>query len=181
MSEAPSGQTDTYEVVISRYFDAPPELVYQAFADPDQLAQWYAPLAFHVPRETVSIDLNPGGHWRLTMVNSFDGSQAPINTTFVEVVENQLLVGYELADGIPGVPDGTRFELSIELIPEGDGTRLELRQGPHPEFMRDAAHTGWSQALFKLDALVHTPRHFRTMHNPETAGPNPDPADPTAA
>lgn len=152
----------TYEVTISRYFDAPPAMVYQAFTQPGQLAQWFGPLMYHVPLDTVDLDVRPGGHMRLSMVNNDDKSSAPVNSTFVEVVENQLLVGYELAQGFPGIADGTRLSLSLEFIPEGEGTRLELRQGMFPEFMREMSETGWTQSLYKLDALLATPAKFRT-------------------
>jgi uncharacterized protein YndB with AHSA1/START domain len=32
-----------HEITISRVFDAPPDLVYRAFVDPDQLCEWYGP------------------------------------------------------------------------------------------------------------------------------------------
>ncbi|MCW2825772.1 MAG: hypothetical protein JWQ91_2689 [Aeromicrobium sp.] len=159
----------TYEVSISRYFDAPPELVYEAFTDPDQLATWFGPLAFGVPRDTVSVDARAGGHWRLTMVGKDDPDwRAPVSATFTEVVENQLLVGYEEAQGVPGLPDGTRLSLSIEFIPEGDGTRLELRQGPFSDQLREMSEVGWNQSFHKLDALLATPATFR--HAPVDGG-----------
>lgn len=157
--------TATYEVAISRYFDAPPEAVYRAFVDPHQLAQWFGPLAFHVPLDSVDVDVRVGGHWRMTMQGHLDGSMcSPVNATFSEVVENRLLVGYEIAEGVPGVADGTKFSLSIEFLPEGDGTRLELRQGPFPEHLQEMSTVGWQQSLGKLDALVATPLHLRTMN-----------------
>ena len=152
----------TYEVAISRYFDAPPEMVYRAFVDPAQLAMWFGPLAFGVPLDTVSVDARPGGHWRLTMVGKDDpGWRAPVDTTFTEVVENQLLVGYEITTGFPAMADGTRLTLSLEFIPEGEGTRLELRQGPFPEQMREMSEVGWSQSFHKLDAHFATPEKYR--------------------
>ncbi|MDX6276146.1 MAG: hypothetical protein QOJ72_274 [Nocardioidaceae bacterium] len=164
MTEAPS---DTYEVTISRHFDAPPAMVYRAFTDPEQLAQWFGPLVFSVPLDTVSVDARPGGHWRMTMVNKDDPTQrAPMDTTLTEVVENQLLVGYQVARGIPGMADGTKLSMSVELIPEGDGTRLELRQGPLPEQTREMSAVGWGQSFHKLDALLATPAKFR--NNPAT-------------
>lgn len=154
----------TYEVLISRHFDAPPAMVYRAFTDPDQLAQWFGPLMFHVPRDTVEVKAKPGGHWKLTMVSNDNPDWAsPVETTFVEVVENELLVGYEVARGFPGIEDGAKLTLSIEFTPEGDGTRLLLRQGPFPEQMRELSETGWNQSLFKLDALLNTPAKFRSQ------------------
>jgi uncharacterized protein YndB with AHSA1/START domain len=154
---------DTFEVTISRYFDAPPELVYRAFTDPVQLGQWFGPLMFTVPTDTIDVDARPGGHWRMTMVGKDDPQwRAPIDTTLTEVVEDRLLVGFETAQGIPGLEDGTRLSLSIELIPEGEGTRLELRQGPLPEQTRDMSAVGWNQSFHKLDGLLATPAKYRT-------------------
>lgn len=160
--------TDTHEVSISRYFAAPVDLVYQAFVDPDQLAQWFGPLAFHVPRNTVTVDPKPGGAWHLTMIgNDHPEWQAPIAYTLVEVIENQLLVGFELARGVPNIEDGTKLTLTVEFIPEGDGTRLEIRQGPFPEETRELSETGWHQSLFKLAGLLATPIRFRSTTEQE--------------
>src|SRR6478752_1092914 len=49
------------EISISRVFDAPRELVYRAFVDPDQLCQWFGPAGFSVPCETVQSDARAGG------------------------------------------------------------------------------------------------------------------------
>jgi uncharacterized protein YndB with AHSA1/START domain len=152
----------TFEVHISRYFDAAPELVYRAFTDPQQLGQWFGPLMFVVPTDTVDVDVRPGGHWRMTMVGKDNPEwRAPVDATFTEVVENQLLVGYETAHSIPGIEDGTTMSLSIEFIPEGEGTRLELRQGPFPEETREMSAVGWNQSFHKLDALLATPAKYR--------------------
>jgi uncharacterized protein YndB with AHSA1/START domain len=155
--------SDSYEVKISRYFDAPVDMVYRCFVDPQQLAQWFGPLQFVVPTDSVDIDARPGGRWRMTMVNKDDASQSsPVNSTFEEVIENELLVGYEIATGFPGVEDGTKITARFEFTAEGDGTRLNITQGPFPEFMQEMSATGWGQSLFKLDALLQTPAKFRT-------------------
>ena len=59
----------TKELVITRTFDAPREIVYRAFVDPDRLAQWFGLVGFSVPRETVDIDARAGGHQRLAIVS----------------------------------------------------------------------------------------------------------------
>lgn len=153
---------DTAELTLSRYFDAPPELVYKAFVEPRQLAQWFGPLMFHVPFQSVDIDARAGGHWKMKMVGNDDPAMAsPIDSTLVEVVENELIVGYEIAAGFPGIEDGTKLSLSLSFTPEGTGTRLELRQGPFPEFMQEMSSVGWNQSFFKLDGLLATPAKFR--------------------
>lgn len=155
-------ETQTHEVHISRYFAAPPAMVYQAFVDPEHLAQWFGPLVFHCPIETIEVDARPGGRWKMTMVNNDNPEwTSPLDSVIVEVVENQLLVGYELTKDFPGVPDGTKITMSVEFLPEGDGTRLELRQGPFPPQMAEMSEIGWGQSFHKLDGLLATPARFR--------------------
>ncbi len=149
----PAGTTD---LVISRIFDAPRELVYQAFTDPDQLAQWFGPVGYSVPRDSVDIDASTGGHQRLTMVNDANPSERNnIDATFAEVVENELLVGYQDVEGMPGTEGSVRFTLRIELHEEPEGrTRLELRQGPYTTEMERNAGMGWESSFTKLDSLL---------------------------
>lgn len=152
----------TRELSMTRWFDAAPEIVYRAFADPAQVSQWWGPLAYHVPHDGIDLDVRTGGHVRLTMVSHLGLPDAPVGITLSEVVENRLIVGYEIANGFPGLPDGTKLTLSIELIPENGGTRLELRQGPLSDEIHDGAVVGWAQTLDKLASLVATPERFRT-------------------
>ncbi len=52
------------EVLITRIFDAPRELVFKAWTDPEDLAAWYGPEHMDTPRERISIDLRVGGRSR---------------------------------------------------------------------------------------------------------------------
>jgi uncharacterized protein YndB with AHSA1/START domain len=53
------------EIISARIVNAPVEAVYEAFANPDQLKNWWGPSGF---TNTIhEFDLRPGGHWRLTM------------------------------------------------------------------------------------------------------------------
>jgi uncharacterized protein YndB with AHSA1/START domain len=143
------------DLVITRIFDAPREMVYRAFVDPDQLAAWFAPAGWSVPRDTVTVEPKVGGSQRFTMVNDEDPSMtSPVNATFTEVIENELLVGEEDISRIPefeGVIMRMRLEFHDE---EGGRTRLVLTQGPYtPEWESDA-RAGWNSSFSKLDALL---------------------------
>ncbi|MEO5852391.1 MAG: SRPBCC domain-containing protein [Nocardioides sp.] len=152
----------TYEVSISRWFAAPPDTVFRAFTDREQLGQWFGPLMFTVPTDSVDVDVRAGGHLRATMVGKDDPTwRAPVDISLTEVIDDRLIVGYEVARGFPGLEDGTRMGISIELVPENGGTRLELRQGPVPSQMRDMTAVGWTQAFAKLDGLLATPAPYR--------------------
>lgn len=144
------------ELVITRVFDAPPELVYKAFIDPDQLAQWFGPVGFSVPRETVEIDARVGGHQRFVMVSDEDPEvTSPVTARFIEIIENQLLVGVEDSPGGPGdqtLPNA--LTVRIEFHDEGGKTRLVLRQDPFTEEMEGMARVGWESSFTKLDDLL---------------------------
>jgi uncharacterized protein YndB with AHSA1/START domain len=146
----------THGLAISRVFDAPRELVYQAFVDPDQLAQWFGPVGFVVPRDTVAVDARVGGYQRFVMVSADDPSvRSPVDATFTEVVANELLVGEQRAEGIPGFEGVATMTLRVEFHDEPGGkTRLELRQGPFTEEMRAGSRDGWMSSFTKLDDLL---------------------------
>jgi uncharacterized protein YndB with AHSA1/START domain len=146
----------TQEITISRIFDAPRELVYRMFVDPDQLCQWFGPVGYSVPYESVEIDARPGGFQRLVMVNDDDpADRSSIDATFSEVVENELLVGHQDVEGIPGTTGTVRFRLRLEFHEEPGGkTRLELRQGPFTEQMGSDTKAGWESSFTKLDSLL---------------------------
>lgn len=143
------------ELQITRVFDAPRELVYRAFTDPDQLAQWFGPVGFSVPRESVEIDPRPGGVERFIMVSDTDPTmKSPVDARFTEVVENELLVGVE--DSPPGEtgpagPVTVRIEFHDE---DGGRTRIVIRQGPFSGEVTDMASEGWLSSFTKLDKLL---------------------------
>lgn len=145
----------TTELVITRIFDAPRSLVYQAFVDPDQVAAWFGPVGFSVPRDTVEIDARTGGYQRFTMVSDDDPAvTSPVDATFDEVVENELLVGREEFT-MPGDDSPTVMRMRLEFHDEDGGkTRLVLRQGPFDEEMAGQTREGWGSSFTKLDKLL---------------------------
>lgn len=151
-----SSATPDTELVITRIFSAPREAVYRAFTDPDQISAWFGPVGWSVPRDTVEQDVRVGGHQRFSMVSDADPSKAsPVNATFVEVIENELLVAEERWEGVPGMQNGGVMQARLEFHDQGDGTtRLELRQGPYTVKMQEMANMGWESSFTKLDALL---------------------------
>jgi uncharacterized protein YndB with AHSA1/START domain len=146
----------SHELEITRVFDAPRELVYRAFTDPDQLAQWFGPVGFSVPRDTVQVDARPGGIQRFVMVSDTDPAMtSPVNGRFTEVIENELLVGVE--ESGPGGDDSSAVAMTLRLEfhdEDGGRTRLVLRQGPFPGEVREMAREGWGSSFTKLDKLL---------------------------
>jgi uncharacterized protein YndB with AHSA1/START domain len=77
------------ELRIVRVYDAPVEAVWDAWTDPEQVAQWWGPRGFTIT--THSKELRPGGIWHYTM-HGPDGTGYPNKTLYHEVVEHAKLV-----------------------------------------------------------------------------------------
>jgi uncharacterized protein YndB with AHSA1/START domain len=148
-----------YELLITRIFDAPRERVYRAFTDPDQIARWFGPAGWKVPRETVDIDARPGGYQRLVMVNAEDPSlTSPVDAELTEVVENEVLAGTQSVRHSPGLagPSGT-LTLRVEFAGSSHHkTLLVIWQGPYTEEDEAMARQGWETSFGKLDELLAT-------------------------
>ena len=77
------------ELRITRVYDAPVKAVWDAWTDPEQVAQWWGPRGFTIT--THSKDLRPGGHWTYTM-HGPDGVDYPNSTKYFEVEPERKLV-----------------------------------------------------------------------------------------
>lgn len=81
MTTAPMNE---HRFTITRVLDAPQDLVWACWTEPEHFAAWFGPEHFHTPVESVEIDLRPGGVFKSTMVGP-DGTAHPGNGTLVEV------------------------------------------------------------------------------------------------
>lgn len=81
--------TSDREIVISRTFDAPRELVWQAMTDPRHVVNWWGPRGFSTTIETM--DFRVGGVWKHTMRGP-DGALYPNKSIFREIVKPERIV-----------------------------------------------------------------------------------------
>ena len=85
-----------------------------------------------------------------------------VDMTLTEVVENTLIVGYEVSQGVPGIEDGTKLWLSLELSAGGRRhPAASCARDRWPRRSREMVAVGWLQAFHKLDALLETPAKYR--------------------
>jgi uncharacterized protein YndB with AHSA1/START domain len=82
-------KSNANEIRITRIYDAPVQAVWEAWTDPDQVAQWWGPRGFTLT--THSKDLRPGGSWVYTM-HSPEGTDYPNRTQYLEVEKPSKLV-----------------------------------------------------------------------------------------
>jgi uncharacterized protein YndB with AHSA1/START domain len=113
---------DSKEIRIVRIYDAPLKAVWDAWTDPDQVAQWWGPRGFSIT--THSKDLRPGGNWIYTM-HGPDGVDYPNSTLYLEVEPLAKLV-YDHGGNDERPP---LFRVTV-LFAEVDGkTRMDMSMG----------------------------------------------------
>jgi uncharacterized protein YndB with AHSA1/START domain len=77
------------EIAASRTFDAPRDLVFRAWTDPEHLPRWWGPRGFSVTNH--EIDIRPGGRWRFIM-HGPDGRDYPNEMLFVSIEKPERIV-----------------------------------------------------------------------------------------
>lgn len=87
------------QILITRVFDAPRELVYRAFTTPELVKRWWGGERGEVT--LAEIDLRVGGRWRYVMVAASGGSEVGFHGVYREIVENERIVSTEVYEGFP--------------------------------------------------------------------------------
>jgi uncharacterized protein YndB with AHSA1/START domain len=137
------------ELVYTRDFDAPRELVFRCMIEPKHLTHFWGPAGVSAPVETIAVDARPGGKFETVMVNDADGSTYPTSFAFVEVSEPDRLVWTDPASGM--TTTSTFTDLG------GSRTRVRIHQAHVPEpFRSPQAQAGFASSLDKFAAYLAT-------------------------
>ncbi|CAN5553350.1 SRPBCC domain-containing protein [soil metagenome] len=141
------------DVFITRAFNAPRDVVWKFFTEPEYLVRWFGPQTTHVDPSTVNVQLHPGGSWDLDMVDNETGEHYPMRARLTVVIPPEYLEGGEPGDtGMS--PDNEGIKLRIWLHDHGDKTRMTLHQGPFTAEFRDQTTEGWESSFEKIDAIL---------------------------
>ena len=121
------------EIVLSRVFAAPRELVFKAWTEKEHLTQWFGPKSYTTT--TREIDVRVGGQWRFDMVAP-DGKVWDNRVTFLEIRSPDLLV---FDHGADKDDDEARFRVTITFDEQSDGKTVVTMRQLHPtKEQRDA-------------------------------------------
>jgi uncharacterized protein YndB with AHSA1/START domain len=87
------------DIVITRVFDAPPDVVFKAFTDPNLIPNWWGPRRY----ETIvdRADVRPGGSWRF-LNRDADGNEFAFKGVYHDVVASERVVQTFEFEGAPG-------------------------------------------------------------------------------
>jgi uncharacterized protein YndB with AHSA1/START domain len=87
------------EIVMTRVFDAPRALVFDAYTNPEHLPHWFGPRGWTLP--VCEIDLRPGGAWRFVLRGP-DGAEMGMRGVYQQIAPPERLVSTESFDDYPG-------------------------------------------------------------------------------
>ena len=145
-------QQEVKMIVVSRTFDAPLELLWKAWTEPEHFKNWYGPKGFTIP--TCEIDLRVGGR-HLWGMGSPDGRQMYFTGIYKEVVPMERLVFTDSmsdAEGnVMGMGEGMPESMDVTVTfvhVDGKTTVTVSHMGA------EQAAIGWEQAFEKLATVL---------------------------
>ena len=150
-------QLEEIQVEVSRTFEAPLELLWKAWTEPEHFMKWYGPKGFTAP--TCEIDLRVGGRHLWSMLSP-DGKQMYSTGSHKEVVPMERLVytdsfsdaeGNVMSPAKMGMP--TTMDVTVTFEHAGGKTTVTVSHvgyGASAEY----AGMGWEQAFDKLTAVL---------------------------
>jgi uncharacterized protein YndB with AHSA1/START domain len=142
------------EILMVREFDAPRDLVYQAYTTPELVKRWWAG-----KRGTVTvaeIDLRVGGQWRYAMIAD-GGFEVAFHGEYHEIVPNERVVNTEIFEG---APEAGAAVITCTFEDLGDGrSKLSMLTSVDSKEIRDmiigtGMETGAQEGLDILEELA---------------------------
>jgi uncharacterized protein YndB with AHSA1/START domain len=139
------------ELVVSRKFDAPRELVWQAWTDPKHAIHWWGPPMCQAAE--MHMDLRVGGKFRHRLKSAEDGSALWLHGVFREIVPPERLVFTFAWENNPHVefPHADTL-VTITFDDEGGKTLITLRQrGFHSLADLEGHGQGWTGTFDRFE------------------------------
>jgi uncharacterized protein YndB with AHSA1/START domain len=142
--------TDELVLEIERVLSAPPTVVFATLSDPAELARWFGPEGFTVPK--LSFEARVGGRYRIEMQPP-EGDAFYLAGEFRDVDPPSRLA-YTFAWEDPD-PDDVETEVTLTLRDLGGSTNVAFAQGPFKTEARQALHRdGWTDSFDKLERMI---------------------------
>lgn len=150
---------DAGEVVITRTFEAPPELVWTAWTSPERFQAWCGPKGFTSP--FCRIDFRVGGSYHGCM-RSPEGKEYWSTGVYLKIVLHREIVltdsfADEKGNVVPAKDYGMKGDWPRELLvmlsfeEEGGGTKMTLRHLGVPAEVMEECEAGWNESFDKME------------------------------
>jgi PhnB protein len=159
------------KVLITREFNAPVELVWEAWTKAENISEWWGPKGY-----TTTVkehDFRPGGRWEYVMVAE-DGKEYPAVGVFKEIVPFKKLVSTdEFDEAFNSMVETDRPKvLMFTTLFEGAGDRTKITllyelptKADKDKFLAMGVEGGWSTSFDKLTFYIQTQQTLRKQLN----------------
>ena len=159
--------SDAHDLVLERTLDAPIDLVWKAYTDPEHLKRWFAPKPYEISE--IELELRPGGIFRIRMIgpDGFDTGHG-VPGCVLEVIDGRKLVWTSaLGPGYRPNPAGEGCEsfpmtAVITFADAGDGKTFYTAVALHKDATDKEAHAkmgfdeGWGTTARQLEELAQS-------------------------
>jgi len=161
--ENETNDTSNREIVTKRLLNAPRELVFKVWTEPEHIAQWYGPNGF---TNTVhEMDVKPGGVWRF-MMHGPNGMEFPNKIVYTEVVRPERLSFQHSSED---EKNPVSFDVIVTFEAQGDKTMLTMRSifpsiEERTRVVKEVgAIEGAIQTIDKLEAYLNAQQSLRKL------------------
>lgn len=150
--------TGDREIVITRLIDAPRDIVFEVWTNPEHLEKWWGPNGFSTT--TKEFEFRPGGRWIHTM-HGPDGTDYP-NECYYENIISPEIIEYEHGGGDDVGVNDAAFHATVTFEEEDGRTRIIMKSVFKTRKQRDhvvekyGAIEGGNQTLARLNGYVLT-------------------------
>jgi len=104
------------EILITREFDAPRELVFKAVTDPNLVSQWWGPR--YLSTVVDKMDVRPGGQWRFIQRDA-EGNEYAFHGVYHEILAPERIIDTFEFDGLPETGHVAMETMKFEELPGG--------------------------------------------------------------
>ncbi|MDQ1461504.1 MAG: hypothetical protein QOI08_2988 [Actinomycetota bacterium] len=139
--------TKTAELIITRIYNAPRELLFACMTEPEHLTHFWGPVGVTTPVDNIKVDLRVGGVFETIMVNDATGDQYHSRGIYTEIDPPETL-SWQEADG--GMTTTSTF---VDL---GDGrTEVRIQQTNVPEmYATPESQAGFNSSLDRFERYI---------------------------
>jgi uncharacterized protein YndB with AHSA1/START domain len=153
----PGTGQDARTIVTTRVFDAPRELVFEAWTNPKHLVQWWGPNGF--PTTIRAIDVRPGGVWRFVM-HGPDGVDYENRIVYEEIMKPERLV---YSHGGGGDVEPVQFQVTVTFEDHDGKTKLTMKALFPSAAERDRVAEKYGAVEGAKQTLERLAEHLATM------------------
>ena len=136
------------ELVYTRVFDAPRDLVFRCMLEPEHLTHFWGPVGMSTPLDGITVDPRPGGVFETVMINDADGGSYTMRAIYAEIVPPERIVWTEPGTGM--TTTSTFTDLG------GARTEVRIHQANVPDSIRPEDQARFQTSLDRFAAYLKT-------------------------